>query len=408
MIKNFITPKAESVYINEVSVNNCKDLDVVVNYMPQYPFISSDPENVPAEGYIYDNIAIALEKSVLSEGRADVSADEKDKAAPKKEELDQSRALPRVEDKKNMKEGKGYEKNGGQLQPDVKKIDDERSAVSDKRSDQDVAAKLEQKEQKDPEQDKSELEEIKEKKRSVQSVIGIESSVVPQQIGNQIQGEEQGRGSGKEEEKEQKQEKFDQDKALPRVEDEKTMREGKSSDVKKVDHEGSVVNDKSSQAVAPELKQKEQNRAQDESKLEEIKEVKSAAIKAGLQDLIENEKYKSSNPNAANATAYLSGGEKQRIGIARAMLRKKAEIFLLDEPTSALDEKKSDECLPNLKSSFEECRSGHPTVIIISHTPELINKHFNFNKAIVFIKNEMYLFQKKNPDLLVLMQEVSQ
>jgi ABC-type bacteriocin/lantibiotic exporter with double-glycine peptidase domain len=62
----------------------------------------------------------------------------------------------------------------------------------------------------------------------------------------------------------------------------------------------------------------------------------------------------------------ISGGQSQRIGIARALYRKPSLIFL-DEPTSALDHKNSDSII-SLLSKFnkeEKC-----TIVIISHSNE--------------------------------------
>ncbi len=63
-------------------------------------------------------------------------------------------------------------------------------------------------------------------------------------------------------------------------------------------------------------------------------------------------------PVAAAASA-LSGGEKQRISIARAMLRD-APILLLDEPTSALDA----ESEAVIKKVFAELSKGRTTLVI--------------------------------------------
>ena len=59
----------------------------------------------------------------------------------------------------------------------------------------------------------------------------------------------------------------------------------------------------------------------------------------------------------------VSGGEKQRIAIARAML-KKSKIILLDEPTSSLDLEKEREVIQNLIKFIKENKK---TCIIIAH-----------------------------------------
>lgn len=63
----------------------------------------------------------------------------------------------------------------------------------------------------------------------------------------------------------------------------------------------------------------------------------------------------------------LSGGEKQRISIARALL-KKAPILLLDEPTSALDHESEQTIIKNL----QELRNKM-TIIVISHRPNTLS-----------------------------------
>ena len=60
----------------------------------------------------------------------------------------------------------------------------------------------------------------------------------------------------------------------------------------------------------------------------------------------------------------ISGGEKQRIGIARA-LYKKSEILILDEATNALDLKTEKKLLNNLKIYCKNI-----TVIFITHKKE--------------------------------------
>ena len=63
----------------------------------------------------------------------------------------------------------------------------------------------------------------------------------------------------------------------------------------------------------------------------------------------------------------LSGGEKQRIGIARAFLHD-AEMILLDEPTSNLDSLNEGIILKSLKESAEK-----KTVVLVSHRVSTMN-----------------------------------
>ena len=62
----------------------------------------------------------------------------------------------------------------------------------------------------------------------------------------------------------------------------------------------------------------------------------------------------------------LSGGEQQRIAIARAMITRPA-IVLADEPTGNLDTKNSDAVLQMLRQSSRELNQ---TVLMITHNPE--------------------------------------
>ena len=58
----------------------------------------------------------------------------------------------------------------------------------------------------------------------------------------------------------------------------------------------------------------------------------------------------------------LSGGEKQRVGIARAMAVN-ADVILLDEPTSALDPELVNEVLDVIKDLAKQ----HTTMLIVTH-----------------------------------------
>ena len=64
-----------------------------------------------------------------------------------------------------------------------------------------------------------------------------------------------------------------------------------------------------------------------------------------------------------NFPSQLSGGEQQRVSIARA-LAKNPKILLCDEPTGALDYKTGKQILKLLQDT---CRSNNITVIIVTH-----------------------------------------
>jgi ABC-type multidrug transport system fused ATPase/permease subunit len=70
-----------------------------------------------------------------------------------------------------------------------------------------------------------------------------------------------------------------------------------------------------------------------------------------------------------NDKTNLSGGEKQRISICRAFLRK-PKILLLDEPTSALDSNNEDKVLELIKEFNEKYKM---TIIIITHSQKVLN-----------------------------------
>jgi ABC-type multidrug transport system fused ATPase/permease subunit len=95
-------------------------------------------------------------------------------------------------------------------------------------------------------------------------------------------------------------------------------------------------------------------------------EIIKAAQKASIYDMI------MSLPNGYDTEVgelgdTLSGGEKQRIGIARAFLHD-SPMLLLDEPTSNLDSLNEGIILKSLKESAEE-----KTIVLVSHRVSTMN-----------------------------------
>lgn len=68
-----------------------------------------------------------------------------------------------------------------------------------------------------------------------------------------------------------------------------------------------------------------------------------------------------------NFPSHLSGGEQQRVSIARAVV-KKPDILLCDEPTGALDSQTGKSILKLLKSISD---SGNQSVIIVTHNANI-------------------------------------
>ena len=81
------------------------------------------------------------------------------------------------------------------------------------------------------------------------------------------------------------------------------------------------------------------------------------------------------------SVSLLSGGEKQKVAIARALV-KNPEIILADEPTSALDEKMNEKIL-NL---FMELKNKNRIVVIVTHDIEIAKK---FDKVIRIVDGEI-------------------
>src|SRR3989344_451694 len=90
-------------------------------------------------------------------------------------------------------------------------------------------------------------------------------------------------------------------------------------------------------------------------------EVIIAAKKAGIHDFIVSQE-KGYDTIIGERGVKLSSGQKQRIAIARALLRRNSKIIILDEPTSAVDAQTQHLIMTGLNEIFE----GR-TVIVIAH-----------------------------------------
>ena len=90
-----------------------------------------------------------------------------------------------------------------------------------------------------------------------------------------------------------------------------------------------------------------------------------------------------------NFPAQLSGGEQQRVSIARA-LAKRPKLLLCDEPTGALDYNTGKNILKLLQDT---CREQQMTVILITHNQAITP----MADRVIRMKNAKFVEQKINP-----------
>ena len=91
-----------------------------------------------------------------------------------------------------------------------------------------------------------------------------------------------------------------------------------------------------------------------------------------------------------NFPAQLSGGEQQRVSIARA-LAKNPKLLLCDEPTGALDYNTGKQILKLLQDT---CRTGGMTVIIVTHNAALAD----MADRVIRFKSGKVIDQIQNPN----------
>ena len=95
---------------------------------------------------------------------------------------------------------------------------------------------------------------------------------------------------------------------------------------------------------------------------------------------------------AKNFPAQLSGGEQQRVSIARA-LAKNPKLLLCDEPTGALDYVTGKQILKLLQDTS---RQTGMTVVIITHNAALTA----MADRVIRVKNGTVVEQRKNDNVL--------
>lgn len=105
-----------------------------------------------------------------------------------------------------------------------------------------------------------------------------------------------------------------------------------------------------------------------------------------LEDVIENLPHKYDSL-VGERGVNLSGGQAQRIGIARA-LYKNADVIIFDEATSALDESTETKIMKNIY-----CLGKQITLIIVSHRPSTLkqcNRIFSFERGGIIVKDNIF------------------
>ncbi|KHE72602.1 ATP-binding cassette domain-containing protein, partial [Halobacillus sp. BBL2006] len=118
-------------------------------------------------------------------------------------------------------------------------------------------------------------------------------------------------------------------------------------------------------------------------------EIISAAERAGLGELIASLEH-GYETNVGEAGRGLSGGEKQRLAIARAFL-KKPSVVLFDEPTTGLDLKTEQ----ILQQSIQELADSS-TIITVAHRLHTIKRA----DQILFLEGGSLLGSGRHEDLL--------
>lgn len=78
------------------------------------------------------------------------------------------------------------------------------------------------------------------------------------------------------------------------------------------------------------------------------------------------------NKELDTSASDLSGGEKQRLALARVLLMKEADVYLLDEPSSSLDDETTDHILDAFINQAKEQKNQ---IIMVTHDKRVAEKY---------------------------------
>ncbi|RDW15677.1 cell division ATP-binding protein FtsE [Oceanobacillus chungangensis] len=110
----------------------------------------------------------------------------------------------------------------------------------------------------------------------------------------------------------------------------------------------------------------------------EVIEEPQANIRKRVMDVLEEVGLKN---KARSIPSELSGGEQQRVSIARAIVNR-PQIVIADEPTGNLDPDTSWEIM----KTFEDINSNGTTIIMATHSKEIVN---TMKKRVIAIESSM-------------------
>ncbi len=117
--------------------------------------------------------------------------------------------------------------------------------------------------------------------------------------------------------------------------------------------------------------------------------VEQAIQTCGIQGLVDSFPQGLSTQLEGDKGVRLSGGQKQLVGLARALYGK-PRLLVLDEPTSNLDEQ-GEQLLVNILVGMKELRNC--TCIMVSHKPQLLHA---MDKVLVINAGQVAMFGPKD------------